>query len=112
MIPRVMKIIEALTFVDQDKAIKGFDLLDELCENASTVISSHVKSLVEMCLSIVNHQEINDELKTKAVAFIGWLAKIKKKAIVKHKLVEPIIGEKRSFRIAMYDRILIQHFNR
>jgi hypothetical protein len=93
MIPRIMQIIQALTVINEEKAIKGFELLDELCECAPTLISSHIKSLVEMCLVIANSKSLNDDLKIKAVAFIGVLAKIKKKAIVKHKLVEPIIGE-------------------
>ncbi|XP_011501436.1 PREDICTED: importin-4-like [Ceratosolen solmsi marchali] len=91
MIPRIMQIIQALTLVNERKAIKGFELLDELCECAPTVISPHIKSLIEMCLFIANSKSLHDDLKIKAVSFIGWLAKIKKKAIVKHKLVEPII---------------------
>ncbi|OXU25360.1 hypothetical protein TSAR_005639 [Trichomalopsis sarcophagae] len=91
LLPRVMQIIQALTTVDQEKAAKGFELLDELCESAQSVIAPHVKNLVEMCLTIINNKDLDDDLKMKAVVFIGWLAKIKKKAIVKHKLVEPII---------------------
>lgn len=92
-IPKVIQIIQALSTVNEEKAVKGFELLDELCETAPSVLSSHVKSLVEMCLSLANHKSLSNELRSKSVAFIGWLTKIKKKAIVKHKLVEPIVGK-------------------
>ncbi|XP_058803486.1 importin-4-like [Phymastichus coffea] len=91
MMPRVMQIIHSLTAINQAKAIKGFELLDELCECAATVISPHVRNLVEMCVTIANNELLEEELRTKSVIFLGWLTKVKKKAIVKHKLVEPIV---------------------
>lgn len=93
MIPQVMQVIQALSFVNPEKAVEGFELLDELCERAASVLSPHVKSLVEVCISMASNQSLDDDLKVKAMAFIGWLAKIKKKSIVKYKLVEPIIGK-------------------
>ncbi|KAJ8668090.1 hypothetical protein QAD02_009753 [Eretmocerus hayati] len=91
MIPKIIQTIHALSTTNQEKAIKGFELLDELCESASAVISPHVKALVEMCLSLATNRTLTEDLRVKAVIFIGWLAKMKKKAIVKNKLVEPII---------------------
>ncbi|XP_066592125.1 importin-4-like [Prorops nasuta] len=91
MIPQVMNTIQALTASDEEKAVKSFELLDELCENAITVITPHVKSLVNMCLSIGVNQSLDDALRVKAVGFIGWLARTKKKSIIKNKLVEPIL---------------------
>ncbi|XP_012138134.1 importin-4 isoform X2 [Megachile rotundata] len=91
MIPLVMNTIQALTTSNEDKAIECFELLDELCENAVTVIAPHVKPLVTMCLAIASNKSLDDALRVKAVGFIGWLARTKKKAIIKHKLVEPIL---------------------
>lgn len=93
MIPKIMQMIQALTVLDQEKALKGFELFDELCEIAPAVIAPHVKSLIEMCLFIANSENLEEDLRLKAVMFVGWLAKIKKKAVIKHKLVEPIIGK-------------------
>lgn len=93
MMPHAMTAIQALAESCHDLAIQSFELLDELCESANAVIAPHVKPLVYMCLAIVANKSLNDELKVKAVSFLGWLGKIKKKALVKHKLVEPIIGK-------------------
>ena len=91
MMPQVMATIQALTVTDEDKAIECFELLDELCENAIAVIAPHVKPLVSMALAIAGNKSLDDALRVKAVGFIGWLARTKKKAIIKHKLVEPIV---------------------
>ena len=92
MIPRVLRTIEALSQSYEEKAIECFELLEELCENAGTVISAHLKNLVVMCLSIANNKSVGDDLRVKAICVIGCLTRTKKKAIVKGKMVEPIIG--------------------
>ena len=93
MIPITVHVIQSLAISNPETAKLGMDLLVELCETAVNVISPHVKILIGMCLSICNNQFMDDEIKTKSVMFIGCLIKIKKKAIIKHKLVEPIVGE-------------------
>lgn len=93
MMPQIMTTIQSLTTSHEDKAIQCFELLDELCENAIAVIAPHVKALVTMCLAIGGNKALDDALRVKAVSFIGWLVKTKKKAIIKHKLVEPILGK-------------------
>lgn len=92
MMPRVMATIQALTEAyHEDMAVQSFELLDELCENVIAVITPHVKSLVNMCLAIIANESLDYLIKVRAISFIGWLARIKKKALVKHKLVEPIV---------------------
>lgn len=93
MMPQVIQIIQSFATIDSEKALKGFELLDGLCECAASVIAPRLKCLVEMCLFIINNPAFDDDLKINAVHFIGCLVKLKKKAIVKHKLVEPIIGK-------------------
>ncbi|XP_050458039.1 importin-4-like [Cataglyphis hispanica] len=93
MMPRVIATIQALTEAYlEDMAIESFELLDELCENMVAVITPHVKSLVNMCLVIIANESLDYLIKVRAISFIGWLARIKKKALVKHKLVEPIVN--------------------
>ncbi|XP_076170729.1 importin-4 [Ptiloglossa arizonensis] len=91
MMPQVIGTIQAFTTTNEDKAIECFELLDELFENAIVVIAPHVKLLVSMCLAIAGNKSLDNALRVKAVVSIGWLARTKKKAIIKHKLVEPII---------------------
>ncbi|XP_014468024.1 PREDICTED: importin-4-like [Dinoponera quadriceps] len=91
MMPLIVLTIQAFTTCDEERATECFELLDELCENLNAVIAPHVKPLVSMCLAIATNKSLDDSLRVKAVGFIGWLARTKKKALVKHKLVEPIV---------------------
>ncbi|XP_076287223.1 importin-4 [Lasioglossum baleicum] len=91
LMPQIMATIQALTATSEDKAIECFELIDELCENATAVIAPHVKLLVSMCLAIAGNKSLDNALRVKAVVSLGWLAKTKKKAMIKHQLVEPII---------------------
>jgi len=93
MMPQIIKTIQTFTQYNHTYAIESFELLDELCENANSVITPHVKSLVNLCLTIVDNKLIEPEIKKKAINFIGWLAKIKKKALVKHNLIAPIVSK-------------------
>lgn len=96
MMPLIMATVQALSETDHDTLIKVqcFDLLDDLCENMIVVITPHVKPLVQMCLTIIANKCVDEVLKVRVICFIGWLARLKKKALVKHKLVEPIVGER------------------
>lgn len=93
MMPLIMATVQALSETDHDTLIKVqcFDLLDDLCENMIVVITPHVKPLVQMCLTIIANKCVDEVLKVRVICFIGWLARLKKKALVKHKLVEPIV---------------------
>lgn len=94
LMPRIMVTIQTLTEAHyEDMAVQSFELLDELCENVIAVITPHVKSLVNMCLAIIANKSVDSLIKVRAINFIGWLARIKKKALVKHKLVEPIVSK-------------------
>lgn len=91
LMPRVMQIVRALCVTDEDKAIEAMELFDDLVESAVAVIVPHIKPLVEMCLEFSSNKNLGEGVRVKALSFISWLTRTKKKAIVKHKLVEPII---------------------
>lgn len=93
LMPQVLSIIEALILVNENYAVESFELLDELCEQASTVIDPHIKLLVTASLSVANNANIGGNLRAKGVTLVGWLVRNKKKALIKHKLIEPIIGK-------------------
>jgi len=93
MMPQIIKTIEIFTQCNHAYAIESFELLDELCENMISVITPHVKPLVNLCLTIVASKFAEPEMRKKAINFIGWLAKIKKKALVKDNLIAPIVSK-------------------
>ncbi|XP_043248077.1 importin-4-like [Colletes gigas] len=90
MMPLVMTTIQ-FRIANNEDGVQCFELINELCENAVAVIAPHVKLLVSMCLGIASNKSLDNALIVEAVDCIGLVARIKKKAIIKHKLVEPII---------------------
>lgn len=91
--PEAIIVIQNFIATDEFKAIECFELLDELCENINTVITPHVMPLMNLCLTTATNNSLSDALKIKAINFIGWLAKTKKKFFVKYELIQPIIGK-------------------
>nr|CAD7264449.1 unnamed protein product [Timema shepardi] len=91
LMPRVMEAVRALVQTDEDKAVEVMELFDDLVESVISVIVPHIKPLVEMCLMFAANKDLGDPIRVKALGFIGWIARSKKKAIVKHKLVQPIV---------------------
>nr|CAD7413427.1 unnamed protein product [Timema cristinae] len=91
LMPRVMDAVRALVQTDEDKAVEVMELFDDLVESVISVIVPHIKPLVEMCLMFAANKDLGDPIRVKALGFIGWIARSKKKAIVKHKLVQPIV---------------------
>ncbi|XP_063239917.1 importin-4-like [Bacillus rossius redtenbacheri] len=91
LMPCAMDAVRAFARADEDKAVKVMELFDDLVENAVAVVVPHIKPLVEMSLQFAADKDLGDAIRVKALSFIGWITRTKKKAIVKHKLVQPIV---------------------
>ncbi len=94
--PLVGGAIEAIKFMvssgNMDEATEAMDLFDELFESEVAIVVPHIKPIIELCLAIAAEKSLDDGLRVKAITFIGSLVRLKKKAIVKHKLYIPIIN--------------------
>nr|CAD7462078.1 unnamed protein product [Timema tahoe] len=75
LMPRVMDAVRALVQTDEDKAVEVMELFDDLVESVISVVVPHIKPLVEMCLMFAANKDLGDPIR----------------AIVKHKLVQPIV---------------------
>ncbi|XP_070574661.1 importin-4-like [Ptychodera flava] len=92
LIPKVLPIIRDLILEDEDQACEALELFDELVECEVTIVVPHIKVLVEFCLEVAANDNLGDNIRVKALSFISWLTRLKKKTIIKHKLVGPIIS--------------------
>lgn len=79
LLPRIMECIKVMSRSDEKRCCETMEILEELLESAVTVIIPHVKSLIELCLQLALDKEVDDGVKVKAVSFIGWLTRTKKK---------------------------------
>ncbi|XP_074644690.1 importin-4-like [Tubulanus polymorphus] len=91
LIPKVLQVIAHLLHTDEDKACEALELFDELIECDVSIVGPHVKTIVEFCIQISVNAQYGDNIRVKAMSFMCWLTRLKKKAILKHKLVSPII---------------------
>lgn len=77
--PRVLVIIKALSQKRPDRAVTAMELLDELLENAPSVLVPHLKVSVSLCLELAADRTVGMDLQIKALSFIGDAIRIKKK---------------------------------
>ena len=86
LVPLAVEAMPALIAADQDKAAEAMELFDELFESEVAVVVPHIRPIVELCLRVAGETGFSDSLRSRAIAFLGRLARYKKKTIVKQKL--------------------------
>ncbi|XP_035226017.1 importin-4-like isoform X2 [Stegodyphus dumicola] len=91
LVPNIIMMIKLLASDDQEKACESLEVFDELIESEVSVISPHIKSLIELCLEIASTEKFDTEFRVKAVNTVAYLIRLKKKAIMKQRLVQPIL---------------------
>nr|XP_058944233.1 importin-4-like [Pocillopora verrucosa] len=92
LIPKVVGYINQILAIDEDKACDAMEIFDELVESEVSIVTPHLKTLVEFCLQIASNSSYGNNLRIKALHFVSWLARIKPKALVKNKLLLPTLS--------------------
>lgn len=82
LMPRVVEIIKALSKKRPDRALETFALLDELAENAITVLVPHIKLIVSMCLEFARDKTCSVDIQLRALNLIGDIIRSKKKVSI------------------------------
>lgn len=89
-LPYIVKALQC--FADNpDDFLKAFDILENMADCTPKLLTVSLKPLVEFCLLLAHDSKLNDSVRTRAVSYIGWLVRLKKKTILKQKLIEPIV---------------------
>lgn len=92
-IPYVVKSLQAFALKsDADKFIDAFDILENLADHTPKLITNQITLLIQFCLELSRNKDMDDAIRVKAITYVGWVVRLKKKLIVKQKLVEPIIA--------------------
>lgn len=92
-VPYVVKSLQALAMQnDVTRFIDAFDILENLADLTPKLITNNIKLLIDFCLEIAVQKELDDGIRVKAITYVGWVVRLKKKQIVKQKLVEPIVA--------------------
>ncbi|XP_036345466.1 LOW QUALITY PROTEIN: importin-4-like [Rhagoletis pomonella] len=91
-IPLIVKSLQAFAVQpDVDQFVHAFDILESMADLNAKLLNNHIKMLLEFCLEAANNTQLDSAVRIKAVAYVGWLVRLKKKLIIKQKLIEPII---------------------
>lgn len=79
MVPQVMIVVKALARKRPDETVEALCLVDELADNALTVVVPHLKLIVETCLELSLDKTCGTDLQIKALNIVGLLIQTKKK---------------------------------
>lgn len=91
-VPYILKALHCFAQLeDPEKFINSFEILENLADDCPKLLTPHIKLLIEFSLELSRNKKLDEAVRVKAIAYIGWLVRLKKKIILKQKLVDPII---------------------
>lgn len=90
-IPYVVKALQGFAVQQPEKFVKAFDILENMADYTPKLLTSNLKLLVDFCLEVAHNSQLDDAARIRAVSYIGWLVRLKKKAILNQKMIEPIV---------------------
>lgn len=91
LIPKLIVALKHLIQADQDQASEAMEVFDELMESEVSIVVPHIAEIVRFCLEISTDVSLSDSLRVKALSCIAFLIRLKNKAVLKHKLLQPIL---------------------
>lgn len=91
LIPKLIVALKHLIQADQDQASEAMEVFDELMESEVSIVVPHIAEIVRFCLEISADVSLSDSLRVKALSCIAFLIRLKNKAVLKHKLLQPIL---------------------
>ncbi|XP_051969767.1 importin-4-like [Xyrauchen texanus] len=91
LIPKLLIALKHLIQADQDQASEALEVFDELMESEVSFIVPHIAEIVQFCLEISANVTFSDSLRVKALSCIAFLIRLKSKAVLKQKLLQPIL---------------------
>ncbi|XP_069113686.1 importin-4-like isoform X2 [Argopecten irradians] len=92
MIPRILEFAKLLVPQDEEKACEVLEVFDEMLECEVNIIVPYMKTVVDFSLEIAGTSSLGDNVRVKAMSFIASFVKLKKKAFLKQKLVDPVLN--------------------
>ncbi|CAM9096879.1 unnamed protein product, partial [Lampetra fluviatilis] len=88
----MMMMLLLLCLFVQDKACEAMEVFEEMIESEVSILASNIADLVRFSLQLASNPQLGDSIRVKALSLISWLAKTKSKALVKHRLVAPVLS--------------------
>lgn len=90
-IPYLIKVLRSYAVSDVDNFLQAFDVLESMADYTPKLLTPNLKLLVEFCTELALNTQLDTAVRVRGITFLGWLVRLKKKAIIKQKLVDPIV---------------------
>ncbi|KAG7335643.1 hypothetical protein KOW79_000336 [Hemibagrus wyckioides] len=91
LIPKLLIALKHLIQADQGQASEAMEVFDELMESEVSIVVPHITEIVRFCLEVSADVSLNNSLRVKALSCIALLIRLKSKAVLKQKLLAPIL---------------------
>ncbi|CAM9209373.1 unnamed protein product, partial [Lampetra planeri] len=91
IIPSLILALKHLIKADQSQASEAMEVFNELMESEVSIIVPHISDIVHFCLEVGSDTTLSDSLRVKGLSCIAFLIKLKSKAVLKQKLLNPIL---------------------
>uniref|UniRef100_A0A1L8DXJ5 Putative karyopherin importin beta 3 n=1 Tax=Nyssomyia neivai TaxID=330878 RepID=A0A1L8DXJ5_9DIPT len=91
LLPDITKALHSLQG-DPDRFIKAFEILEYIADTMPSVVNAHLKLLVDYSLLVASTPQLDETVRVQGITFLGQIVRLKKKAIIKLRMIEPIIG--------------------
>ncbi|XP_027206682.2 importin-4 [Penaeus vannamei] len=91
LLPKVLEAVKALLTQDEDQAAEAMELFDVLAECEVALLVPHLRPVIQLCLDVTSNAALGESVRVKAITFLGYITRLKKKYIVKNKLVVPLV---------------------
>lgn len=82
LLPKILEIINAFSSSDARKTCDLLEIIENLIEFSVTVIMSHIRPIVMLCLKFATDTAIDNSIQIKAVSVIGWIIRVKSKVCI------------------------------
>ncbi|KAJ8041565.1 Importin-4 [Holothuria leucospilota] len=91
LIPPVIELMPQLLAWNEDYGCDAMELFDELLESEVSILAPYLKPLVQLSCEIASNSSFGDNARVKALSNLSSLMRLRKKAVIKNKLVAPLL---------------------
>ncbi|XP_034352915.1 importin-4 [Arvicanthis niloticus] len=91
LVPKVVTALRTLIPLDEVKACEALEALDEMLETELPIITPHLSEVLTFCLEVAKNVALGEALRVRILCCLTFLVKVKSKALLKHRLVPPLL---------------------
>ena len=92
LVPQIIATARnAIAAGEEENAGLAFEVLDELIESQPKALSGHVPDVVAFCVECANATQLETVTRRRALDVVSFLARHKPKALLRAKLVQPLL---------------------